>query len=208
MEECLVCQQNKSEIIKTPGLLQPLAIPSQCWEEVSIHFIISLPKSEGKDVIMVVVDRLTKYAHFFSLSHPFKASIVATAFMETMQKLHGTPQIIVSDRDPIFTGIFWIELFSCLGTQLAHSSSYHPQSYGKTKIMNKYLEGYLCFFVSDKKTQWVKWFPLAEWWYNTSFHTSSKMSPFMALYGYHLPSIMSPLKGRAKVQVVEDHIGH
>jgi hypothetical protein len=130
--ECVVCQQNKVETIKTPSLLQPLSIPSQRWEEVSMDFITGLPKSEGKSVIMVIVDRLTKYAHFCALSHPFKASTVATAFMETVQKLHGSPKIIVSDRDPIFTGHFWTKLFSCLGTQLAHSSSYHPQSDGQT----------------------------------------------------------------------------
>jgi hypothetical protein len=105
--ECLVFQQNKVETIKTPCLLQPLAIPSQPWEEVSMDFITRLPKSEGKSVIMVIVDRLTKYAHFCALSHPFKANTVATAFMEIVQKLHGSPKIIVSDRDPIFTGHFW-----------------------------------------------------------------------------------------------------
>jgi hypothetical protein len=204
--ECLVCQQNKVETIKTLGLLQPLSIPSQRWEEVSMDFITGLPKSEGKSVIMVIVDRLTKYAHFCALSHPFKASTVATAFMETVQKLHGSPKIIVSDRDPIFTGHFWTELFSCLGTQLAHSSSYHPQSDGKTEIVNKCLEGYLCCFVSDKQAQCFKWLPLAEWWYNTSFHTATKMTPFMALYGYHPPSITSSLKEKSKVQAVEDHI--
>ena len=72
-----------------------------------MNFIIGLPKSEGKSVIMVVVDRLTKYAHFCELSHPFKASTVATTFMDTIQKLHGSPRVIVSDRDPIFTGNFW-----------------------------------------------------------------------------------------------------
>jgi hypothetical protein len=126
--------------------------------------------------------------------------------METVQKLHGVPKIIVSDRDPFFMGNFWIELFSCFGTQLAHSSSYHPQFDGKTDIVNKCLEGYLRFFAFDKQTQWVKWFPLAKWWYNTSFHTSSKLSPFLTLYGYYPPSITSPLKWNTKVQVVEDHI--
>jgi hypothetical protein len=72
-----------------------------------MDFIIGLPKSERKSVIMVIVDRLTKYAHFCALSHPFKASTIATTFMETIQKLHGSPKIIVSDRDPIFTGHFW-----------------------------------------------------------------------------------------------------
>jgi hypothetical protein len=109
--ECLVFQQNKVETIKTPSLLQPLSIPSQRWEEVSMDFIISLLKFKGKSVIMVIVDRLTKYAHFCALSHPFKASTVSTAFMETFQKLHGNPKIIVSDRDPIFTRHFWTDYF-------------------------------------------------------------------------------------------------
>ena len=108
-----------------------------------MDFITGLPKSEGKSVIMVVVDRLTKYAHFCGLSHPFKASIVATTFMDTIQNLHGNPRVIVSDRDPIFTVNFWTLLFSCLGTQLAHSSSYHPQFDGKIEILNKCLEKYL-----------------------------------------------------------------
>ena len=106
-----------------------------------MDFITGLPNSREKSVIMVVVDRITKYAHFCALSHPFKASMVTNSFMETVQKLHGTPNIIVSDRDPIFTRNFWTELFSSLGTQLAHISSYHPQSDGKTKIVNKCLEG-------------------------------------------------------------------
>ena len=81
--------------------------------------------------------------------------------METIQKLHGNPKIIVSDRDPIFIGNFCMKLFSCLGTQLAHSSSYHPQSDGQTKIVNKCLEGYLCCLVPNNKGQRVKWLPLA-----------------------------------------------
>ena len=82
---------------------------------------LDLPKSEGKSVIMVVVDRVTKYAHFYALSHPFKENTFATTFMDTIKKLHGNPKIIVTDIDPIFTLNFWTELFSCLGTQLAHS---------------------------------------------------------------------------------------
>ena len=114
--------------------------------------------------------------------------------METIQKLHGNPNIITEN--------FWTKYFSCLGTQVAHRSSYHPQSNGKTKIVNKCLEGYLRCFVSDKKTQWVKWLPLAKWWYNTAFHITAKMTPFMALYGYHPPSITSYLRENSKVQAV------
>jgi hypothetical protein len=95
-----------------------------------------------------------------------------------------------------------------LGTPSAHRSSYHPQSDGQTKIVNKFLEGYLPCFVSDKQTQWFKWLPLVEWWYNTSFHTATKMTPFRSLYGYHPPSITSSLKEKSKVQAVEYHIKH
>ena len=138
-----------------------------------MDFITSLTKYEGKSVIMVVFDRLNKYAHFCALHHPFKASMVSNSFMERVQKLHGTPNIIVSDRDPIFTGNFWTKLFSCLGTQLDHSSSYHPQYDGQIYTVNKCLEGHLQCFVVDKQIEWVKWLPLAEWWYNTSFYTSA-----------------------------------
>ena len=149
MAESLVFQKNKVETIKTPSLIQHLSIPSQCWEDILMDFITGLSKAEGKSVIMVVVDRLTKYAHFCALLHPFKESTVVTAFMETIQKLHGNPNIIVSEKYPIFTGNFWTKLSSCLGTQLAHNSSYHPQSDEQTNIVKKCLEGNLCCFTYD-----------------------------------------------------------
>jgi len=128
--------------------------------------------------------------------------------METIQKLHGNPKIIVSDRDPIFNRIFLDIIIFLSHTQFSHSSSYHPQSNGQTEIVNKCLEGYLHCSVSVKQTQWVKWLPLAEWWYNTSFHTATKMTPFMAMYGYHPPSITSYLRENSKVKAVGHHIEH
>ena len=116
-----------------------------------MDFIIGLPKSKGKSVIMVVVEGIAMYTHFCALSHPFKVSIVSNPFMETIRKLYGNPKIIVSNRDPIFTRDISMELFSCLGTQLAQSSSYHPQSDGKNEIVNKFLEGYIFCFVFDRK---------------------------------------------------------
>ena len=118
MVECLVFQQNKVEIVKAPTILHPLAILSQKWEEVSIDYIIGLPKIEWTNIIMVVVDRLTKYAHFCSLSHSFKASVIVVVFMEIFQKLHGNSKIIVSDRDLIFTGNFWTKVPNYLKTHL------------------------------------------------------------------------------------------
>ena len=94
MEGCLVYQKNKLEIVKTPSLLQPLAIPCQCWEEVSMYFIKGLPKPEGNNAIIVIVNRLTKYAHLYSLLHGFKTCTVDAAFMDIVQKLHGNRNII------------------------------------------------------------------------------------------------------------------
>ena len=106
MRECSICQQNKHENVLTPGLLQPLPIPLAPFIDISMDFIEGLPKSEGKEVIFVVVDRFSKYTHFIALIHPFSASSVAKVFMDNVYKLHGFPATIVSDRDPVFLSHF------------------------------------------------------------------------------------------------------
>lgn len=108
-----------------------------------MDFIEGLPKSEGKEVIFMVVDRLTKYSHFIGLSHPFTAYIVAKVFMDNIYKLHGLPESIISDRDSIFVSNFWQELFKLLGTELQMITSYHSQTNGQTRRVNAYLETYL-----------------------------------------------------------------
>jgi hypothetical protein len=95
--ECEVCRRNKGETVKSPGTLQPLPIPPAIWKDISMDFITGLPKSGNKSVIMVVVDRLSKYARFYALQHPFTASTVAQIFMDQVFKLHGMPHSIVSD---------------------------------------------------------------------------------------------------------------
>jgi hypothetical protein len=105
--ECEVCQHNKGQTVKSPGTLQPLMIPSAIWRYIYMDFIVGLPKSGNKSVIMVVVDILSKYAHFCALQHPFTTAIMAQIFMDNIFKLHGMPNSIVSDRDPTFTSNFW-----------------------------------------------------------------------------------------------------
>jgi hypothetical protein len=197
--ECDVCQCNKGETVKSPGTLQPLLIPPAIWRDISMDFITGLPKSRNKSVIMVVVDHLSKYAHFYALQHPFTTSTVAQLFMDQVFKLHGMPHSIVSDRDPTFTSNFWKELFKLQGTQLHLNTTYHPQTDGQMKVVNKCLETYLRCFSSEKKNQWAQWLPLAEWWYNTSYHTTTHMTPFEAVYGQKPPSVLSYLPGVSKV---------
>jgi hypothetical protein len=126
VDECEVCQCNKGEIVKALSTLQPPLIPSAIWRDISMDFIVGLPKLGNKSVIMVVVDRLSKYAHFCALQHPFIATTVAQLFMDNIFKLHGMPNSIVSNRDPTFNNNFWQELFKLQGTQLHLSTTYHP----------------------------------------------------------------------------------
>jgi hypothetical protein len=180
--ECDVCQHNKGETVKSPGTLQSLLIPPAIWWDISMDFIVGLPKSGNKSVIMVVVDRLSKYAHFCALQHPFATSIVGQLFMDQSFNLHVLPHSIVSDRDPTFTSNFWPELFNLQGIQLHLNTTYHPQIDGQTKVVYKCLETYLRCFASERKNQWAQWLPLAERWYNTSYHTTTCMTPFESLW--------------------------
>lgn len=101
VSECRVCQTHKSSTLNLAGILQPIAIPQQIWEEISMDFIERLPKSQGVDVICVVVDRLSNFAHFLSLKHPYTARSVAEVFVKEIVRLHGFPTSIISDRDSV-----------------------------------------------------------------------------------------------------------
>ena len=110
--------------------------------------ITGFPKVQGRDCLYVMVDWLTKFAHFFAISFDYFAAQVAELFFREVFRLHKLPKTIVSDRDSRFTGAFWKELFKLLGTELATNTSYHPQSDGKTEIVNTRIEGYLRNYVT------------------------------------------------------------
>ena len=112
------CQRNKHETTSPTGLLQPLLILDHIWEDITMDFIEGLPKSKGYNTILVVVDRLTKYAHFVALKHPFTAMVVARIFIQEVVRRHGILRSIVSDGDKIFMSQFWRKLFSLQGSEL------------------------------------------------------------------------------------------
>jgi hypothetical protein len=184
IQHCDTCQHAKAEHTKLPGLLQPLPVSPAAWHTLSLDFMEGLPKSNGHDVILMVIDKLTKYEHFIPLKHPFTATQVAQLFLDNVYKLHGLPQCIISDRDKIFTSALWKELFRLTDTQLMMSSAYHPQMDGQTERLNQCLESYLRCTVHACPNKWFRWLPLAEFCYNTAFHTAIGRTPFEALYGH------------------------
>ncbi|KAL3497445.1 hypothetical protein ACH5RR_040177 [Cinchona calisaya] len=143
MRECDVCKRSKVDQCKNPRLLQPLLIPSQAWQHISMDFIKGLPRSASCNTIFVIIDRFTKYGHFFPITAYYIAQSVASVFFDNVYKLHGLPKTIVSNKDKVFTSLFWQELFGKLGTELHLSSAYHPQTDGQTERLNRCLQTYL-----------------------------------------------------------------
>ncbi|GAU24592.1 hypothetical protein TSUD_289530 [Trifolium subterraneum] len=203
VKNCGICQKNKSDLAAYPGLLQPLPVPHQIWTNISMDFVEGLPTSGGKQVIFVVVDRLSKYAHFMALAHPYTALDVAQVFLDNVFKLHGLPESITSDRDPIFLSSFWTEFFKLQGVALNKSSAYHPQTDGQTEVVNKCLETYLRCMCSDEPKKWFNWLSLAEWWYNTNYHSSIHTTPFEVVYGQPPPIHLPYLPGSAENLTVD-----
>jgi hypothetical protein len=142
-----------------------------------MDFLTDLPKVQGKDCIYVVVDKLTKFAHFYAIPTDYNAVQVAEFFREVF-RLHGLPRNIVNDRDSRFIGTFWRELFRLVGIKLTPNTRYHPQRDGQIEIVNKWVEGYLRNYVIEQQRTRVRWLHLGEHCYNTTFHMSIGMTPF------------------------------
>ena len=145
---CLDFQFVKVECKNLGGLLQPIAIREWKWEVISMDFISSFPRTARQhDFIMVVVDRLKKFAHFIPVKTTYSASNVSQVLIRDIVILHGVPKNIVSNMDANFNYKFWKELFLGLGTELAFNTTYHLQTYGQTHRLNRILEDILRMYV-------------------------------------------------------------
>ncbi|KAL0532314.1 hypothetical protein IC582_031647 [Cucumis melo] len=183
VSRCLVCQQVKAPRQKTSGL-QPLSIPEWKWENVSMDFITGLSRTlRGFTVIWVVVDRLTKSAHFVPGKSTYTASKWAQLYMSEIVRLHGVPVSIVSDRDARFTSKFWKGLQTAMVTRLDFSTAFHPQTDGQTERLNQVLEDMLRACALEFPGSWDSHLHLMEFSYNNSYQATIGMAPFEALYG-------------------------
>jgi transposase InsO family protein len=154
-----------------------------------MDFVEGFSRVNGKSIILTVVDRFSKYTHFVPLGHPYTATSIAKVFFEEIVRLHGWPESIVSDRDPVFTSKFWTELFKLSGVKLQLTLAFHPQSDGQSEAVNKVITMYLRCLVGDRPRQWLKWLQWVEYCYNTTFQSSIRTSPFKVVYGGDPPSI-------------------
>ena len=184
VSRCLTCQQVKAEHKRPAGMLKPLSIPMWKWEQISMDFVAGLPKTRlGHDAVWVIVDRLTKSAHFLPVSMTYSVDALCKIYVKEIVKLHGVPLSIVSDRDARFTSNFWKGFQRAMGTTLDMSTAFHPQTDGQTERVNQVMEDMLRACVLDFKGSWEEHLPLIEFAYNNSYHSSTGMAPYEALYG-------------------------
>jgi hypothetical protein len=202
VRQCSVCQRYKSEHVHPAGLLLPLPVPNGVWTDIALDFVEALPRVRGKSVILTVVDRFSKYCHFIPLAHPYSAEAVAQAFFNDIVRLHGVPQSMVSDRDTVFTSIFWQELMRLMGTKLRMTTTFHPQSDGQSESANRVILMYLRCLTGDRPRDWLRWLPWAEYLFNTAYQTSLKDTPFRVVYGRDPPTIRSYEPGDTRVPAV------
>ncbi|WOG89301.1 hypothetical protein DCAR_0208538 [Daucus carota subsp. sativus] len=182
--KCLTCQQVKVEHQAPAGKLHPLSIPEWKWEKITMDFVTNLPKTrKGNDAIWIIVDRLTKSAHFLPIRWGCTLDHLAQRYVNEIVRLHGVPISIVSDRDPRFTSRFWKSLQEAMGTRLNFSTAFHPQTDGQSERTIQTLEEMLRACVIEFKGSWDEYIALMEFAYNNHFHSSIGMAPYEALYG-------------------------
>ncbi|GJX84481.1 putative reverse transcriptase domain-containing protein [Tanacetum coccineum] len=184
ISKCLTCSKVKAEHQRPSGLLQQLELPEWKWDNITMNFIMKLPRTKsGHDTIWVIVDKMTKSAHFLATREDYSMEKLARLYIDKIVARHGVPVLIILDRDGRFTSRFWQTLQKALGTRLDMSMAYHPQTDGKTERTIQTFEDMLRACVIDFGDSWDVHLPLTEFSYNNSYHSSIRCAPFEALYG-------------------------
>ncbi|CDJ28185.1 Retrotransposon nucleocapsid protein, related [Eimeria mitis] len=179
---CPDCQQQKPRNTLKPGFLHSLPIPDRTWTDISMDFIVGLPLVRGHDSIYVVVDRLSKYAHFIPCSSTVTAEGVAQLFINNVWKLYGFPKSIITDRHPKFVSAFWRSLMQRLGIENNMTTANHPEANGQTERTNRTLVQYLRLDTQQNTSNWLDILACAGWVYNTTVHSSTRCSPASLAY--------------------------
>jgi len=166
VEGCDACQQNKNHTEQPASKLMPNSIPEKPWMHILADFITKLPLAQGYDLILVVVDRLTKIVHFIPTTEKTSAEGLVRLFRDNVWKLHSLPKSIISDRGPQFAAGLMQELNEMLGIKSKLSTAFHPQTDRQTERINQELEQYLRMFIDHRQEQWPEWLGTAEFAYN------------------------------------------
>ena len=183
---CDACQRNKSLTRNNAGKLQPLPVPDELWQTISMDFVTDLPlTAAGYDTILVVVDKLSKFTHLIPTTKELTAKECARFVFRDVVKLHGFPEGIISDRDSLFTSKFWKALHNLFGTQLRMSSAYHPETDGQTERQNRVMQDTLRNYVGPMLDDWDVYLPCAEFALNNSYVQAIQSTPFFLNYGRH-----------------------
>ena len=184
--QCDSCQRNKASTRRIAGKIQPLPVPRRrfgCW---SMDLIVKLPRTErGYDSILVFVDRLTKLVHLVPCRESMDAKECAQLFVDTVVRMHGWPDDVLSDRGGHFHNQFWQHVCELWGVGKRMSSAYHPQTDGQTERVNRVVEEALRHYIKPDQTDWDRWLGPVEFGMNNSWHSSIKHTPFYLCYGEH-----------------------
>ncbi|KAL4339632.1 hypothetical protein GQ457_08G031840 [Hibiscus cannabinus] len=184
-EHCVTCKKAKSKV-SPHGMYLPLPIPNSPWVDISMDFVLGLPRTKtSRDSVFVVVDRFSKMAHFIACHKTHDAVNVDNLFFRDIVRLHGIPRSIVSDRDVKFLSHFWRTLWSKLGTKLMFSTTCHPQTDRQTEVVNRVLSTLLHSLIKKNIKTLEDCLPHVEFAYNHAVNSATNMSPFEVVYGYN-----------------------
>jgi hypothetical protein len=203
VRRCITYHRSKSKL-KPHGLYTTLPAPTTPWEDISMNFVLGLPRTKrGHDSIFVVVDRFSEMAHFIACHKSDDVSHIANLFFRDIVRLHRVPKTIVFYRDVKFMNYFWKTLWGKLGTKLLFSSTCHPQADGQTEVGNRTLSTLLRSMIKNNLRVWEECLPHVEFAYNRAVHSTTQLCPFEVVYGFKpiTPLDMLPLPIQERVNM-------